>query len=845
MNSRLKKIIKYFIPLSVVIILFSFKTFGQNTEQVPLDSVLQNFEKRFGVAFTYADDAVLDKYATLPAERLSLIQCIQQVEKQTGLQFKILNERYIAISENNHRFQISGRIIDKNTKQEIEGAYVFTGSNYSVSNQEGRFTFKGNALTDSTLTISHIGYKSMRFAVGDLKKDSVTCELIPQNSIINEIVVNYIAKGINKLADGSIQLNVENIETLPGLTEPDVLHTVQIMPGIESLNETVSDINIRGGTNDQNLVLWDGVKVYQTGHFFGLISAFNSQLISKSVIVKNGTSTAYGEGVSGVIDIQQQNDRPRAFEFGGGLNLISADFTAKIPVNQKVSVIFGGRRSMSDLVITPTYRSYYNRAFQNTNIAGYINSNDNNFSNEHNFLFYDLSSKVFYDISEKDKIRLNFLRIDDLISYEKNTFVTDTSLRKKSSLTQKSILSDFDYSHSWNKKNSSSVFVYLSNYNLDGVNVDEQNSQTHNQANYVTDWGFKLSSRNYLNQSDYLFSGYQFNEIGVQNIDNVTNPDYRRNIKEVLRIHSVFSEATFTALFNHIYLRFGMRANYITKFDKFLFEPRVSVNIELNDYFNCEILAEMKNQYTAQVIDYQTDFLGIEKRRWVVSNNNKIPVINSNQFSVGASFNKNNLLTSVEIYRKQIGGIITPSQGFQNQFEYVFAVGKYDTQGLEVLINKRIKKANGWISYTFSENDYSFQGLIPPNFPNNLDIRHSLSLGGTVVLKGFEISSGFNYRTGKPFTSVAPENKITDDKIEYKIPNASRNKDFSRLDVSAIYKFSVQKRINGKVGISVWNVLDKQNIINTYYHRNSSNEIEKINQYSLGITPNINLRFDL
>ena len=89
------------------------------------------------------------------------------------------------------------------------------------------------------------------------------------------VVTNYLTKGITKLNDGSTIVKPESFGILPGLIEPDILQTIQALPGVLSIDETVSNINIRGGTHDQNLFLWDGIKMYQSGHFFGLISAFN------------------------------------------------------------------------------------------------------------------------------------------------------------------------------------------------------------------------------------------------------------------------------------------------------------------------------------------------------------------------------------------------------------------------------------------------------------------------------------------------------------------------------------------------------------------------------------------
>jgi hypothetical protein len=121
-------------------------------------------------------------------------------------------------------------------------------------------------------------------------------------------VAGYIVKGINKLNDGSFEIDVSDFDILPGLIDTDVLQAVQAFPGVQSINETVSNINIRGGTHDQNLILWDDIKMYQSGHFFGLISMFNPQITQRVSLIKNGSSTEYTDGVSGTISMETNRD---------------------------------------------------------------------------------------------------------------------------------------------------------------------------------------------------------------------------------------------------------------------------------------------------------------------------------------------------------------------------------------------------------------------------------------------------------------------------------------------------------------------------------------------------------
>jgi len=338
-----------------------------------------------------------------------------------------------------------------------------------------------------------------------------------------------------------------------------------------------------------------------------------------------------------------------------------------------------------------------------------------------------------------------------------------------------------------------------------------------------------------------LLSGYHFSEIGIRNKDNIQKPNYSRDIKDVLRIHSIYTEVEAKQLFEKLYMRLGLRANYLPKFDKFLIEPRANLNYRINKNLSFELLAEQKSQYTTQLIDFQSDFLGVEKRRWVLSNNNSVPLIKSQQLSFGWQYNLNKLLISTEFYAKEINGIISPSQGFQNQYQYVYAIGNYDSQGIEFLIDKQFNQSNIWVNYTLSRNNYNFKEFIPPKFPNNLDIKHTLSVGGNYSYKNVTLSSGLNYRTGKPYTKPVSENQNEYGDILYEESNSSRLNDYFRLDISAKYAFNI-RNVKGELGVSVWNILNRKNEINIFYQRNDKEEIEQVIQHALQTTPNVSLR---
>ncbi len=656
-------------------------------------------------------------------------------------------------------------------------------------------------------------------------------------------VTNYLTKGISAKNDGTVNVKPRQFSILPGLIEPDVLQTILALPGVQSVDERVSNLNIRGGTHDQNLILWDGIKMYQSGHFFGLISAFNPYLTENVVVSKNGTSAKYGDGVSSIIDMQTSNTIDEEFSGGAGFNLINADVFSKIPLNKKTELLLSARRSVTDLIITPTYDQYFKRIFQDTDLTNNQGENGNSISKNERFYFYDVTAKFLYDISKKDKLRLNFLNIYNTIDYEEQSRINDVNESLNSKLTQRNLATGIEYLREWNTALSASAQIYLSNYDLDATNFDVLNDQRLIQENEVYDAGIKLHFNYNVDGNLSWFGGYQFTEVGISNLEDVNNPEFRRYIKEVIRTHALFNEIKFRSNSNNTSARIGLRANYIEKFSELFMEPRLSFSQRFAGDFRLEILGEIKSQTTSQIIDLQNDFLGVEKRRWILSNNVDIPILESKQISAGIHYNKNKFLVSLEAYFKEVDGITTRSQGFQNQYQFVDAVGSYRIKGIDFLVNKQFSNISTWFSYSYSNNDYTFADLNSGlSFPNNADVTHALTFAGIYTYNNFKIALGVNWRSGKPFTEPNAQTPLIDNEINYNIPNGSNLEDYVRADLSMTYTFKTGFNSNAIIGLSLWNVLNKSNIINTYYTIDDSDMVSKIENQSLGITPNISFR---
>ena len=813
-------------------------------KQLPLKDILQTLEERYQITFSYIDENVEGILLLLPSPAFNLENCLQYLRENTGLLFQPLNARFVAISKPvDENIDICGFIRDIETGDAITGAAIMSPRDLTISDDEGYFAIR-NLSSEDSVFIQFLGYQITGLPAAVLVEAPCKAIYLQQNPTrLKEVVVtNYITKGINKRTDGSLEINTATVGILPGLTEPDVLYTIQALPGIQSINETVSDINVRGGTNDQNLVLWDGIRMYQSGHFFGLISAFNPYLTERVSLIKNGTPASLGEGVSSTIDIRPEDQLTPGFSGGAGINLINGDVFARIPLSEKAAVHVSGRRSIADALQTPTYDQYFERAFRDTEVTGFAGATDTLILTDENFYFYDMSLKFLYDITPKDKLRVSFLNVFNNIEYQENELINNEIESRTSGLEQQNLAGGINYRRLWSDKFTTQTQVYLSLYELGAINFDIPNDQRLIQENEVLDTGLKLSAWLDLSNNISISGGYQFFELGISNLEDINNPTFRRSIKNVLRTHAFFIENNYRSASGNTSLRTGLRGNYMPKFAELIIEPRLAFSQKFADHFSLEILGEMKNQTSTQIIDFQTDFLGIEKRRWVLANDEDIPIIKSKQFSTGIHYNKNGLLLAVEGYLKQVEGITSSSQGFQNQFQFVRSAGTYDAQGIDFLINKKFDRITSWLSYSLADNTFEFNAFIPPTFPNNLDINHILTVGTSYQNRHLHLSAGLNWHTGRPFTEPDQMNGISRNEINYEVPNSSRLRDYWRVDLSGKYNFRLAADLRAQVGLSVWNVLDRKNTVNAYYQIDRNNQLDLVEQFSLGITPNFMFR---
>jgi hypothetical protein len=657
-------------------------------------------------------------------------------------------------------------------------------------------------------------------------------------TILDEIILNNIlTKGISVKKGGKITIRPNEFKILPGLAEPDILQSIQSLPGVLNANKKLSDINIRGGTHDQNLFLWNNIKMYQTGHFFGLISPFNPYLIKEVNLLKNGTNSKYGDGVSSIIEMNNKKSNTKETKVGFGTDLISLDAFLITPMSKKTELQFSARRAYTDVLRTITYNNFFDRIFQDSDLNP---NNAKNTSENEKFFFYDISATIYHKFSKKHQLQVNFLNINNNLKYS-NTQNTNSFL-VPNNLSQNTFAISTDYHFKQNnlKLDAQLFFSKYSQFSTENNLINGNRNQILNQENLIQENGLKLHGKyQFLDRLDLSF-GYQLNETGITNAEDVVSPSFQRFIKEVVLTHSLFYELAYQSVANKFAGKIGFRNNYFEKFDIFNFEPRVSLNYNFLNGFKLEFLGEMKSQITSQIIDLPQDFLGVENKRWILSNNDNIPILKSKQVSLALRYKKRNFIVTAETYLKRIDGVTTRSQGFKNQFEFSNTNGNQKSSGLELLVHNKFKNVKTWFTYNFNNNSIFLEGLNNNSyFPTNHDIRHSLSLNTSVEVNQFNFAIAGNWHTGKPFTSINATNPLqTNSVINFNTVNSSNLKNYFRVDFSINYTF----KFKGRIGLSIWNLLDTKNILNTYYNLDENNFIKTINTNSLRLTPNISFR---
>ncbi len=717
----------------------------------------------------------------------------------------------------------------KTVLRELENNFdiVFSYPSNLIEDTKITLTPKKQNLDDFLFEISN--QTNFDFTKIDSKYIYITKKQI-QN--LKEVIIhNYLTKGIQKNKDASFNMSLKKLGVLAGLTEADVLESIQQLPGVISDNETATQLSVRGGTADQNHVIWDDIPIYHSGHLFGLVSVFNPNVAEKVQFISQGTNPKYGDRISSVIAINTKDKIKNNSNAEIGLNAISADAIVHFPIlKNKMDIQFSFRRSFEDIIESTTFIKLEEKAFQNTHI-------DDEF-----FYFKDYNVKWNYAPNKKNHFGISYIHIDNDLETDYHT--DNETIINNDRLDTENDGYNLSWKHQWKYNLTQKTSVSLSDFRFDYDNyktVDTDFLSDFSKKNYIKETSFYTEIDKHFDKSKLTF-GYEYNKKMV---------DFKiQNKKDILYIlgednatlerHAIYSNYFFSV--NNYTFNLGLRTNYYQQLNTFKIAPRFIILKEVNEHLKVQITGEIKNQTIKQIEPSILSDLTLEDKIWRLVDGEKHPIITANQLTFGASYTKNNWLIDVNLYHKYVKGISALTLGYLNPLNSEVHIGKQKGLGATVFIKKHFNNFNIWISYSYLDIENKYDGINNNQyFKANTDINHSLTTTLNYKYKNLKMALNWRIRSGKPLTDLDYDdnNNAYFDGI-----NTEKHPTYHRLDFSAIYPFKLSKKNKAKAGFSVKNVYNNRNYINTVFEGNNTlNDPIKVKKYySIGFMPNIMFR---
>lgn len=823
--------------------------FAQTDPPLTLSEYLIQLEEEFDIKFSYRPEDVANKSIRPSSDLEGLGAHLDFINTQTGLWAQQIDRRYISLSSSKTvPDKYCGQILDSSSNEPLSWATVqVMGTPYGTFTDENGKFYLENAKLNGDLRITYIGQKPLIVSALEIKNNYCPIFYSQEDPTTLETVRigRFLTTGIVQRDQGNFLINTEAFGLLPGQTQNDALWFAQALPGVQSANETVSTMNIRGGANDENNISWEQIRMYQYGHFFGLLSAFNPFLSTKLEVYKVNAPSEFRNFVSGSMNISSSDELPETTRYAYGLNLLDTQFAAEIKANNRLGIKLAGRTSYNRWLATPLYDSYFGRMFQDTEITNnQSNSAYEQVDFKEQFYFFDLGGKINYQISDRTKVKLAFMLIENHFEFTEAL----GAIEKINKLEQKSNVFGLFADHQWSERHKTSAKFSMNQYRLAALNQEFFNNQTLKQDNEVLDFDTWLTHEVHLPNHKFKAT-YNFNEIGIGNKQEVNTPLFFSSKTEVLRSHMLYFNWKFVPTDRSYDLSVAARTSHYPKLNQTLIEPILLGRYKLSQTQSLSFSFEQRHQAIGQRVDLQSDFLGIEKRRWALADGQSKPLRQGLQGNLGWQYQYMDFGLNASLYYKKVTNLSAESQLFQNQFQFERALGGYQTSGIELSGQKSLGLLEVWMSYAWGKNNYNFNTFTPSEFPNNIDITHQIKWALNTTVKQVKLSLGGQWHSGLPFTSTTGTlnlNELGAYIPEYQNPNAMRLSPYFRMDFAAEYRWWAKNNAEYRINLGLLNLTDQANILGRRFRGGTDNsgvaEISTIDTYSLGFTPNIAIR---
>jgi hypothetical protein len=668
-----------------------------------------------------------------------------------------------------NRYTISGTVTDRASGEHLIGATVrdLKSGKGTVTNTFGFYSL--TLPSDSALiALTYIGYKPEAFQVL-LSQNVVQDVKMEQSSVLQEVEV--VAERYERVEEraqmGRIDIPIQQIKSVPAfLGEKDVLKALQLLPGVSGGGEGQSGIYVRGGGPDQNLILLDGVPVYNVSHLFGFFSVFNPDAVKDVSLIKGGFPARYGGRLSSVIEINMKEGNENEFHGEGTIGLVASKLTLEGPIKKgKSSFIVSGRRTYIDILARPLIKAAF-RADGSDGVVGYF--------------FDDVNAKVNYRFSQKDRVYLSFYTGKDKFYSDFGEKDSDYEDRFNAGLGWGNITSALRWNHIWTPQLFANSTLTYSRYrfqtNTGFESREFENGVIDNEDKFDLRYFSGIDDVAAKIDFDYLPVPDHYVRFGASAILHTFRPgDFKSSFStlETGGDTSSFSaeyvqpnvQATELALYaeDDWKLNRQWRLNYGLHFSGFVqkgrpyfsLQPRLNARYLFGRGWSLKAGASTMRQYIHLLTN---ETIGLPTDLWLPTTE-KVKPQDAWQVAIGTAktFGKDYEF-SVELYYKEMKNVIAFREGaslfqFQNWEERV-SQGDGTAYGAEFFVQKKTGKLNGWIGYTLSWANRQFADInFGEVFPYKYDRRHDFEITGSYQFtKRFSMAASWVYSTGNAVT---------------------------------------------------------------------------------------------
>jgi outer membrane receptor for ferrienterochelin and colicin len=758
---------------------------------------------------------------------------------------------------------LSGYITSTDTKEPVSGATVYI-EKISTGTHSNRYGYYSLALPRGShqVRFSFIGMKEKLVNVDIFRSGEMNIEMSSTLVPLRETVITADRNvALHRNEVGVEKIDISILKIMPtSMGEPDIIKSVLLVTGVQTIGEGSMGFNVRGGAADQNLILLYGSPVYNSSHFFGFFSSVNSDIIKDVTLYKGGMPVRYGGRISSVLDITTREGNRNELFGNAGISPVATHVLVEGPIKKDTgSFILTGRTTYSNWVLQLIDDEAINRSRAN---------------------FYDLNGKVSYDINKNNKLDFSSYMSHDGFRFNSDTLYTFNNR-----------IVALMWRHFYKSRFFSVVTLNNSDYNYN-ISSTSHPTEAFSMSHRINSTGFKADFNMYGGRHELNY-GLDLTRYAVHPGTYLPASDTSIIVSKIIPEEKAVEGSVYfedkIALNEYISLNAGIRlSTYFTFGGKsvMIYDPRATKSeISITDtlsfrsgeiiktYMGPELRASVnirtsdnssvKLNYnrTRQYIHLLSNTLSISPTdTWKLCDYYLEPLI-GDQYTAG--FYKmlfgNRIETSAEVYYKVIRNMFDFKGGtklvmIENVETDVLPV-KGKAYGLELTLKKSVGKIRWSAGYTYSrtflKSTGSFRDEIINNgnwFPANFDRTNDLVLSfNYLISRRFSLSSSYTWTSGRPITYPVASYYMNDVLLlQYSERNKYRIPTYSRLDLSFIIRGTLKARklTNPHWIFSVYNVLSRQNVYSIYF-TNSKNMVRgyKLSVFGRAI-PSLTLSFD-